>query len=299
MPVNIPDSLPASDILRKENVFVMNKTRAERQDIRPLRIAILNLMPVKITTETHLIRMLSNTPLQIELNLLFTSGHVPKNTPSFHLDAFYKTFDEIKHLKYDGLIVTGAPIEHLEFEDVHYWDELTHIFDWAKTNVTSTLHICWGAQAGLYYNYGIKKVPLEKKLFGIFKHTVQNKTVPLVRGFDDVFFAPHSRHTENTISDIENTPGLEVVCSSEKAGAYIIASTDNKNVFVSGHSEYDLYTLKEEYVRDKKKGLDIEMPENYFEDDDESKEPINRWKAHGALLFTNWLNFYVYQETPY
>lgn len=299
MPVNIPDSLPATDILRGENVFVMTKTRAESQDIRPLRIAILNLMPIKITTETHLIRMLSNTPLQIELTLLFTSGYVPKNTPASHLDSFYKTFEEIKHLQYDGLIVTGAPIEHLEFEEVHYWEELKEIFEWAKTHVTSTLHICWGAQAGLYYHYGIQKVPLPKKMFGIFKHNVLNKTVPLVRGFDDVFYAPHSRHTENRIADIDKTANLEVICASEEAGAYVIASTDNKNVFVSGHSEYDLYTLKEEYERDKAKGADIEMPKNYFEDDDETKEPINRWKAHGALLFSNWLNFYVYQQTPY
>lgn len=299
MPVNIPDTLPATDILRSENVFVMNKSRAEHQDIRPLRIAILNLMPIKITTETHLIRMLSNTPLQIELTLMFTSGYVPKNTPALHLDNFYKTFNEVKHLKYDGLIITGAPIEHLEFEEVHYWEELKEIFEWAKVNVTSTLHICWGAQAGLYYHYGIPKVPLQEKLFGVFEHSVEDKKVPLVRGFDDVFYAPHSRHTENRAQDIKAVEGLEIISYSEDAGVYIAGSTDNKNIFVSGHSEYDLYTLKEEYIRDKAKGVNINMPKNYFKNNNENNEPINKWKAHGALMFSNWLNYYVYQQTPY
>lgn len=299
MPVNIPDTLPANEILKKENIFVMNESQAARQDIRPLRIVILNLMPIKKTTETHLLRVLSNSPLQVEITLLRMQSHTPKNTSTEHLDAFYKKFEDIKDKKFDGLIITGAPIELLEFEEVTYWDELKNILDWSNKNVTSSFFICWGAQAALYYFYGIKKYRMDKKLFGVFQHSVLEKKVPLLRGFDDVFFAPHSRHTCNRAEDIIKEPNLQLLSTSEDAGLYIASSTDGKRIFVTGHSEYDADTLLQEYLRDLNKGMEIQIPENYFINDDPSKEPVNRWKCHGSLLFSNWLNYYVYQATPY
>ncbi len=299
MPLNIPDNLPALDQLREENIFVMQETRAMHQDIRPLKIVILNLMPLKITTETHILRMLSNTPLQVEIVLLQPDSHTSKNTPKEHLEAFYKTFREINKDKFDGMIITGAPIEQLEFEDVDYWREMVEIMEWAKKNVTSTLHICWGAQAGLYYHYGIKKYPLEKKMFGIFRHKVFNFKEPIVRGFDDQFLAPHSRHTEIRSDDIAKIPDLEIISESPEAGVYLVVSKDGRNIFVTGHSEYDPTTLKDEYLRDRSKGLDIQIPENYFPGNDPEKEPSMRWKSHASLLFSNWLNYYVYQVTPY
>lgn len=299
MPVNIPDKLPASEILKNENIFVMNETRAMHQDIRPLRIAILNLMPLKITTETHLIRILSNSPLQVELTLLYTRTHLPKNTPIEHLDSFYKCFEDIRDDRFDGLIITGAPIEHLSFEEVFYWNELSEIFEWSKTNVTSSLFICWGAQAALYYFYGIQKHQTDKKVFGVFEHDIVDRSVPLVRGFDDVFLAPHSRHTENRVEDILNEPRLQLISKSDEAGMYIAMSRDSRQVFVTGHSEYDLNTLNDEYQRDKSKGMDIDIPKNYFPGNDPGKVPLNRWKSHGNLLYTNWLNYYVYQITPF
>ena len=299
MPLNIPDNLPAIDQLRNENIFVMQETRAIHQDIRPQQIVILNLMPLKITTETHILRMLSNTPLQVEIVLLHTKSHVSKNTPREHLETFYKTFDEIRHRNYDGLIITGAPIEHLEFEDVDYWEEVASIMEWAKTHVTSTLFICWAAQAGLYYHFKVPKYPLNQKMFGVFAHTVNNPKLPIVRGFDDVFLAPHSRHTEVRREDIEKIQELEIISESDDAGIYIVGSRDGKMVFVTGHSEYDPCTLRDEYVRDLNKGLPIEIPRNYFPGDDPSKPPQVRWKSHANLLYSNWLNYYVYQETPY
>lgn len=299
MPLNIPDNLPAVEQLINENIFVMRETRAIHQDIRPLQLVILNLMPVKITTETHLLRMLSNTPLQIEVSLLHTKTHISKNTPWEHLESFYETFDDIKHRKYDGMIITGAPIEHLIFEEVNYWDELTTIMDWADKNVTSTLFICWGAQAGLYFHYGIPKYKLPEKMFGVFCHKVNNKKAPIVRGYDDMFLAPHSRHTYTKKEDIEKIPELELIGESEEAGVYLVVSKDGKRIFVTGHSEYDPDTLKNEYLRDLNKGLDIKIPKNYFMDDDPEKDTVVRWKSHANLLFSNWLNYYVYQITPY
>ena len=299
MSVNIPDKLPSNDILRKENVFVMNESQAIHQDIRPLKIGILNLMPLKMTTETHLLRMLSNSPLQVEITLLYTATHIPKNTPMEHLNMFYKNFNDIKDEKFDGLIITGAPIEHLAFEDVFYWEELSEIMKWSDTNVTSTLFICWGAQAGLYYFYGIPKYDLPKKVFGVFEHVVHDKNVPLVRGFDDVFMAPHSRNTENKIEDIVKIKDLILVSTSKEAGLYIAQSKSGRKIFVTGHSEYEPLTLKEEYVRDKEKGLDIDIPKNYFPDNNPQNTPQNRWKSHGSLLYSNWLNYYVYQQTPF
>ncbi|MCK9561237.1 MAG: homoserine O-succinyltransferase [Bacteroidales bacterium] len=299
MPVNIPDTLPASEVLKKENVFVMHQSRAITQDIRPLRIGILNLMPLKETTETHLIRMLSNTPLQVEIVLLYTKTHTPKHTSIEHLQSFYKSFDDIEHKKLDGLIITGAPIERLPFEQVLYWNELTKILDWADSHVTSTLHICWGAQAALYHYYGIQKFELAEKLFGIFTHTVHDKTEPLVRGFDDEFLAPHSRFTYTRREDIIACKDLFLVSESQEAGVYIAASKNKKHVFVTGHSEYDPLTLREEYVRDLQKGENIAIPKNYFPHDNPKQTPKHRWKSHGNLLFGNWLNYYVYQETPF
>lgn len=299
MPVNIPDTLPAAEVLKNENVFLMHQSRAITQDIRPLRIGILNLMPLKETTETHLIRMLSNTPLQVEIVLLFTKTHTPKNTSSEHLDSFYQSFDELENKKLDGLIITGAPIEHLPFEDVLYWNELTKILEWANTHVTSTLHICWGAQAALYYYFGIQKYEMQTKLFGIFSHTVCDKTEQLVRGFDDEFLAPHSRYTYTRKEDIVSHPDLELISESEEAGVYIAATKNKKHVFVTGHSEYDPLTLRDEYLRDKAKGDAIAIPKNYFPNDDPNQMPKHRWKSHGNLLFGNWLNYYVYQETPF
>lgn len=299
MPLNIPDQLPAVEILQEENIFVITETAAVHQDIRPLRIAILNLMPIKITTETQILRMLSNTPIQVEIVLLYTRDHQPKNTPPEHLQAFYKTFDEVKHQKFDGMIITGAPIEHLEFEQVNYWNELETIMDWVRHNVMSTLFICWGAQAGLYHYYGIPKYPLSSKMFGVFNHRVNNPKIPLVRGFDDEFLAPHSRHTEIRREDLLPVSDLIIVAESPEAGVYIAMTKDGRSIFVTGHSEYDPETLGNEYLRDINKGLDIGIPKNYFTNDDPEKPPVVRWKSHANLLYYNWLNYYVYQQTPY
>lgn len=299
MPIKVPDHLPAKEILNSENIFVMDESRAYSQDIRPLKIVILNLMPIKETTETQLLRLLGNTPLQVEVSFLYPSTHVSKNTSHEHLQTFYKTFADIKTKKYDGMIITGAPIEMLEFEEVNYWDELTQIMDWSKKSVTSTLHICWGAQAGLYYHYGINKYNRKEKIFGVYSHTIEKQNVKLLRGFDDEFLAPHSRHTDVKKEEIEKVEDLEILSESEEAGVYIIASKNGKQIFVTGHSEYDTCTLRDEYERDRKKGLDIHMPDNYFPNNDDRKLPRLRWRAHSNLLFSNWLNYYVYQETPY
>ena len=299
MPVRIPDSLPATQALENENIFVMTEFRAMHQDIRPLKLLLLNLMPTKITTETQILRKLANTPLQIEVELLQTASHDAKNTAAEHLEAFYTTFDEVRHRHYDGLIITGAPVELLDFEDVDYWDELCAIMAWSATNVHSTLHICWGAQAGIYFHYGVPKHELPRKMFGVFEHTLVKRTSPLVRGFDDTFFAPHSRYTEVLAADIDAHPDLELVAVSEKAGVYIAKSTDSRNFFVFGHPEYDRETLKAEYDRDIAKGLDMALPANYYTDDDPTREPVSHWRSHAQLLYTNWLNYYVYQTTPY
>jgi homoserine O-succinyltransferase len=299
MPLNIPDRLPAVEILQEENIFVMSETAAIHQDIRPLRIVILNLMPVKTTTETHILRLLSNSPLQVEVTLLHMSDHVSKNTSVKHLTTFYKTFDQIRDKKFDGMIITGAPIEHLEFEQVDYWQELKDIMDWVLHHVTSTMFICWGAQAGLYHYYGIPKYPLSRKMFGVFTHTVNNPKIPLVRGFDEEFLAPHSRHTEIRREDIIRVPDLEIVSESPEAGVYMVKNRGGRLIFITGHSEYDPETLKDEYERDLKKGLPIHVPKNYFTDDDPSKPPRVRWKSHANLMYYNWLNYYVYQATPF
>ena len=299
MPIRIPNELPAVKVLTSENIFVMTETRAITQDIRPLKLLILNLMPLKIDTETQLSRMLGNTPLQIEIELLKTSSYESKNTSAEHLITFYKTFDEIRHRKFDGMIITGAPVEQMEFEEVEYWEELCEIMEWSKTNVTSTFHICWGAQAGLYYHYGIKKYPLEKKLFGVYPHTVEYKNSILMRGFDDTFYVPHSRHTTIMREDIEKVPELKILSTSPQAGVYAISTKNGRQIFITGHSEYDPGTLRKEYLRDKNAGLPIEMPENYFPDNDDTKEPVSTWRAHANLLYTNWLNYFVYQTTPY
>jgi len=299
MPIKIPDNLPARTVLESENIFVMGNKRADHQDIRPLKILIFNLMPLKIKTETHLLRSLSNTPLQVEVEFLMTDTYRSKNTPREHLVSFYKTFDEVKDLNYDGLIITGAPVELMEFEEVAYWEEMKEIMEWSKEHVTNTFHICWAAQAGLYYHFGIKKYKLDKKLSGIYRHRVQKTDEPLVRGFDDIFMAPHSRYTEVRKEDIEKHDDLCLLADSEEAGAYLIISKDKKQIFVTGHSEYDKYTLQEEYERDINKGLDIEMPVNYFPGNDPSSEPLATWRSHAHLLYSNWLNYYVYQATPY
>lgn len=299
MPLNIPSNLPAVDALKKENIFVKDSESAANQDIRPLKIIVLNLMPLKITTETDLIRLLSNTPLQIELDLLKIKSHTSKNTPMEHMMTFYKDFDSIKKQRYDGMIITGAPIENYEFEEVTYWNEIVEIFDWAKTHVTSTLYICWAAQAGLYHYYGVPKYPLPQKKFGVFKHKVLDSKNPIFRGFDDIFYAPHSRHTEVKRSDIEKVSGLKILSESEEAGVYIVQGRNGREFFITGHSEYAPNTLKDEYFRDKEKGMEIQIPCNYFEDDDPQKKPVVRWRSHGNLLFTNWLNYFVYQKTPY
>lgn len=299
MPIKIPNLLPATSVLQRENIFVMTETRAVTQDIRPLQIAVLNLMPDKIRTETQLARLLGNTPLQIELELLHTKTHKPKNTSEEHLLAFYKTFDDIKERKFDGLVITGAPVEQLEFENVEYWSELCEIMEWSKTHVTSTFHICWGAQAGLYYHFGIKKHALDKKLFGVFEHTVEHKSSILFRGFDDAFFVPHSRHTTVLREDVEKVPELKILASSEKAGIYALSTDRGKQIFITGHSEYDPDTLKNEYLRDKSQGLPIQIPENYFPGDDDTLEPAVKWRSHANLLYSNWLNYFVYQTTPY
>ena len=299
MPIKIPNELPAVKTLAEENIFVMTQTRAITQDIRPLKLIVLNLMPTKIETETQLARLLGNTPLQIEMELMHTGSHQSKNISEEHLFSFYKTFDEVKHRKFDGMIITGAPVEKLDFEQVDYWEELCDIMEWTKTNVHSTFHICWGAQAALYYHYGINKVPLDKKLFGVYPHRVEYKKSILFRGFDDVFMAPHSRHTTVRREDIEAVPELKILASSEKAGVYALKNESNSQVFVFGHSEYDSDTLNREYLRDKAAGLPIDIPENYFTDNDDTKPPIASWRAHANLLFYNWLNYYVYQTTPY
>ncbi|GGF85091.1 homoserine O-acetyltransferase MetA [Paenibacillus aceti] len=299
MPIKIPDHLPAKEVLNQENIFVMDESRAYRQDIRPLRIAILNLMPTKETTETQILRLLGNTPLQVDIVLLHPRSHTSKNTSAEHLEMFYKTFDEIKHRRFDGLIVTGAPVEQLEFEEVNYWQELQEIFDWSKTHVTSTLHICWASQAGLYHHYGVRKVHLEQKCFGVFPHTVNKPHVKLLRGFDEVFQVPHSRHTDVAREDIEAIDELEILAESEEAGIYLVATKDGKQIFVTGHSEYDPGSLKWEYDRDVAKGLDIDLPLHYYPNDDPTKTPLSTWRSHANLLFSNWLNYYVYQETPY
>lgn len=299
MPIKIPDSLPAARTLESENIFVMTENRAIHQDIRPLKIAIVNIMPTKIDTETQLLRLLSNSPLQVEVELLQMASHVSKNTSAEHLLKFYKTFDDIKHERFDGLIITGAPVEKLEFEEVEYWDELCSIIDWAKTNVYSTLYICWGSQAGLYHKYGLKKVNLPKKLSGIYKHTIGDVLHPLTRGFDDVFYAPHSRYTETPIEEIEKIDELMVLAKSEDAGAYIIADRDARNIYVTGHAEYNRTTLANEYTRDVLKGLNPDVPVNYFKDDNPQNQPKFTWKSHANMLYANWLNHIVYLHTPY
>jgi len=299
VPIQIPNDLPAANILTQENIFVMSENRATTQDIRPLEIVLLNLMPTKIATETQLSRLLGNTPLQVKLELMHTTSHVSKNVSQEHLLTFYKSFDELKHRKFDGMVITGAPVENMPFEQVDYWPELCQIMEWSKTNVHSTFHICWGAQAGLYYHYGIQKYPMEEKLFGVFEHKADYKKSILLRGFDDVFWAPHSRHTTVRREDIEAIPGMKIIASSEKAGVYAALNKNGRQIFVTGHSEYDWDTLLKEYLRDKNQGLPIHMPENYFPDDDDTKEPIVRWRGHANLLFSNWLNYFVYQTTPF
>lgn len=299
MPIQIPNDLPATGILQNENIFVMPEDRAISQDIRPLEIVLLNLMPTKIVTETQLSRLLGNTPLQVHLELMHTTSHKAKNVSQEHLLTFYKSFDELKDRKFDGMVITGAPVENLEFEDVDYWEELCRIMEWSKTNVHSTFHICWGAQAGLYYHYGIPKKPLPEKMFGVFKHTADYKRSILLRGFDDEFWVPHSRHTTVERDEIEKVPELRIVASSEEAGVYAIMSKEGRQIFITGHSEYDADTLNREYVRDKNLGLPIKVPQNYFPDDDDSREPMVRWRSHANLLYSNWLNYFVYQTTPY
>ena len=299
MPIKIPNDLPAAKILADENIFVMQETRATTQDIRPLKILLLNLMPKKIETETQFSRLLGNTSLQVELELIHTKSHKAKNVAEEHLLAFYKTFDEIKENNYDGFIITGAPVEHLEFEAVEYWDELVTIMEWSKTHVHSTLHICWGAQAGLYYHFGVKKYPLSEKLFGVFPHTVDYKRSILFRGFDDEFFVPQSRHTTVYREDIEAVSALKILSSSEEAGVYAVATKNGKQIFITGHSEYDADTLKGEYLRDVGLGRPISIPKNYFPNDDPERQPMVKWRAHANLLFSNWLNYFVYQTTPY
>ena len=299
MPIQIPNDLPAAETLKNENIFVMNQTRAETQHIRPLEIVLLNLMPTKIVTETQLSRVLGNTALQVHLELMMISSHKSKNTPEEHLLPFYKTFDELKHRKFHGMVITGAPVENLPFEEVDYWDELVRIMQWSKTHVHSTFHICWAAQAGLYYHYGIQKHLLPEKLFGVYRHHADYKRAILLRGFDDEFWAPHSRHTTIDRADVEAVPGLKILASSEEAGVYIIMNKEGRQIFVTGHSEYDPDTLEREYLRDKNQGLPIHVPVNYYPNDDDTKPPLVRWRGHGNLLYSNWLNYFVYQTTPY
>ncbi len=299
MPIKIPDSLPATSVLDSENIFVMTERRALHQDIRPLNLLILNLMPTKIVTETQLLRKLSNSPLQVEVELLQMASHTSQNTDADHLSSFYTTFDQIKDRKYDGMIITGAPVENYDFTDVDYWPELCRIMDWTTTHVHSTLHVCWGAQAGLFYHYGIPKYSLKEKLFGVFPHIALKKQSPLFRGFDDVFYIPHSRHTENHEEDIRKIPGLELLAVSEEAGVFAVKSEDNRRFFITGHPEYDPDTLSREYFRDVDKGLPIHVPRYYFPNDNPARPPIVRWRSAGQLFYTNWLNYYVYQTTPY
>lgn len=299
MPINVQNDLPAKKIMEKENIFIMNETRAVTQNIRPLEIAILNLMPLKEDTEIQMLRCLSNTPLQLELTFLTTASYIGKNTPASHLNRFYQTFNDVKDKNFDGLIITGAPVEQLKYEEVQYWEELTDIMDWSKTNVTSTLHICWGAQAGLYYHYGIHKYLLPEKVFGVYKHRVHHRKVPLVRGFDDVFWAPHSRYTGVCHEEIAACDNLLVVADSKEAGELILLAEDGRQIFVLGHLEYDRLTLDKEYRRDKDKGLSIAPPVNYYPHDDDGKKPILRWRAASNAMYSNWINYYVYQETPF
>lgn len=299
MPIKIPNALPATETLQGENIFVMTETRALSQDIRPLKILLLNLMPTKIETETQLARLLGNTPLQVELELIHTKTHVSKNVSEEHMLAFYKTFEDVKEEKFDGMIITGAPVEKMPFEEVEYWEELCDIMEWSKTHVTSTFHICWGAQAGLYYHFGINKYPMERKLSGVYRHKVERRSSMLFRGADDVFMAPHSRYTTVKREDIEKEPQLRIIASSDEAGIYALATDSGKQIFIMGHSEYDGETLKNEYLRDKKAGIECEVPVNYFPDDDDTKQPLVSWRAHANLVYSNWLNYYVYQVTPY
>ncbi|MGN1346082.1 MAG: homoserine O-succinyltransferase [Eubacteriales bacterium] len=299
MPIKIPAGLPAAEVLQSENIFVMDELRATAQDIRPLKIAVLNLMPTKITTENQIIRLLSNSPLQIELTLLRVSTHIPANVSAEHMETFYRTFTEVRGQKFDGLIITGAPVENLDFTDVDYWDELCEIMTWSKTNVYSTMHICWAAQAALHFHYGIPKYPLPEKMFGVFRHRTLLPNHPLLRGFDEEFSAPHSRHTEVRREDIEACPKLEILAESDEAGVYLIASRKRRLFYVTGHSEYDSGTLAAEYFRDVNRGLPISLPKHYFPNDDPSRTPPNLWRGHAHLLFSNWLNYFVYQNTPY
>lgn len=299
MPINVPDKLPAKEILEKENVFVMGKRRALHQDIRALKIAFVNLMPTKVETETQVLRMLSNTPLQVEIEFINMDSHKSKNTPQAHFDKFYKTFKEIKEQRFDGLIITGAPVEYLNFEEVDYWQELIKIMKWAEKNVTSTLFLCWAAQAGLYFHHKIKKYPLKQKVFGVFKHKITNPKSALIRGFDQGFLVPHSRHTEVRVKDLKKVKNLEILVVSKEAGVHIVAEKDGSRIYVMGHHEYDVHTLQKEYERDLKKGLPINVPQNYFLDDNPKNEPVLSWRSHGFLLYFNWLNYYVYQTTPY
>ncbi len=299
MPITVSDNLPAKDILNEESIFVMGEDRAFHQDIRPLKILILNLMPNKQQTEVQLLRILSNSPLQLEVSFLHMESHISKNTSEEYLAEFYKVFDDVKNLKFDGMIITGAPVEQMPYEEVNYWQELTHIMEWSKVNVHSTFHICWGAQAGLYYHYGIPKYQLNQKMFGVFPHTKVYKHVDLLRGFDDIFYVPHSRHTEVRIEDVEKVKELNILSKSDESGLYIVANNDFSQIFVMGHSEYETDTLANEYFRDKNKGLDIEIPKHYFKNDDPEQGPIALWKAHSSLLYTNWLNYCVYQKTPF
>ena len=299
MPIKVQSGLPAREKLEWENVFTMDEKRAMHQDIRPIEVGILNLMPLKEDTELQLLRALSNTPLQVDVTFVTVSSHESKNTSLSHLNEFYSTFEEIKDRKFDGFIITGAPVEKMEYEEVDYWKEFEEVCEWTKTNVTSTLHLCWGAQAGLYYYYGIPKHLLDHKMFGLFEHRVSNRKIPLVRGFDDCFLAPHSRHTEVRKEDIEKVPELTILAESEKAGVFLVMDETGKKIFVMGHPEYDRMTLHSEYIRDKEKGLDIQVPENYYENDDCTIKPNPMWRAHANALFTNWLNYYVYQTTPY
>jgi len=299
MPIRIQDGLPAIQVLSNENIFVMSESRASHQDIRPLKLLILNLMPLKIVTENQLLRMLSNTPLQCEIQLIVPSTHVSRNTSREHLEVFYKTFDEISDSRFDGLIITGAPVENMDFPEVDYWPEMMNIMDWAQSHVFSTLYICWAAQAGLYHHHGVQKHPVPQKISGVFSHGINDRHIPLVRGFDDEFFAPHSRHTEVRREDIQGIGDLIILSESEIAGIYIVMSQDGRHVYVTGHSEYDIHTLKEEYERDKKRGENPPIPFNYFPNDDPAKPPMIQWRSHAHLLFANWLNYYVYQQTPY
>lgn len=299
MPVRVPVSLPAVETLRSENIFVIDEQRASSQDIRPLRIAILNLMPLKIMTETDLLRLISNTPLQIELDFIDTDSHVSKNTPREHIETFYKKFDDIKHNNYDGLIITGAPVEKVAFEDVDYWQELTEIFDWAKKHVTSTLYICWAALAGLYHHYGVPKYVLDHKISGVFKHRIDDDLNPIFRGFDDEFYVPHSRYSEVRREDIEKVEGLKIIAESDESGIYMVMARGGREFFITGHSEYSPGTLDFEYHRDLEKGINPAIPANYYLNDDPTQQPIVRWRSHANLLFSNWLNYFVYQETPY